>query len=231
MYRSRSIAAAVRQVLDLDSSLQDSVARGYANLSAIARMIKPSIEEMVGRKVDAETITTSLKRLRGRYTVHPPSVARVLAGSLITVRTDLSKLSIRRTLSARMLTRMMMARYRRRLLQVLEGSSVIVLIHERAIHEKLKRGFPRQHITAEETDLAALFIKSPEEITKTPGCVTAMLQQLSRRGINIEEVLSCHTDTILVVGIEEGGRAFDALSELINTCRRLTHSKPEVEEE
>lgn len=224
MYRSRSIAAAVRQLIDLDSALQDGIARGYANLSAIARMIKPRIEETLGRRVDAETITTALKRLRGRYAAQPLSVARVLAGSTITVRTDVSKLSLRRTPQSRVQTRMIVARHRRRLLQVLEGLSVIVIIHEKAIHERVKQGVPRQHVIAEETDLAALFIKSPEEITKTPGCVTAMLQQLSRRGINIEEVLSCHTDTVLVVGIEDGGRAFDALSELINTCRRLTSS-------
>jgi acetolactate synthase small subunit len=46
----------------------------------------------------------------------------------------------------------------------------------------------------------------------------------SRRGINVEEVLSCHTDTTIVVAVEDGGRAFDALSQLINNCRRLAES-------
>ena len=214
----------MRQVVDLDNTLQDSLARGYANLSALARSLRPTVENTLGRKVDVDTIITALKRMKGRYTSNPKAVADVLAKSIITVRTDISKLSLRRTVSAKMLTRTVMSQYKRRLLQVLEGVSVIVIIHERAIHERVKQLFPRQYVVAEKPDLAALFIKSPIEITTTPGCVTAILQQLSRRGINVEEILSCHTDTILVVAIEDGGRAFDVISQLINSCRRLTGS-------
>jgi len=222
MSRNWSIASLVRQLIELDSSLQDSLARGYANLSALARILKPTIEKTSGRRVEIETIVTALKRLRGGYPSNPKPVADILARSTVSVRTDISKLSLKRTLSAKMLTRNVMTQYKRRLLQVLEGVSVIVILHERAIHDRVKQLFPRQQILDEKLDLAALFIKSPEEISITPGCVTAILQQLSRRGINVEEVLSCHTDTVLVVAVEDGGRAFDALGGLINSCRRLT---------
>jgi aspartokinase len=224
MYRNWSIASTVRQVIELDSSYQDSLAEGYANLSALARIVKPTVENALGKKVDVETITTALKRMREKITSTPKPVASVLAKSMITMRTDISKLSLKRTSSTKTLTRIIMAKYKRRLLQVLEGVSVIVIIHERTIHDKLKQLFPRKYVVADKLDLAALFIKSPEEITTTPGCVTAILQQLSRRGINVEEVLSCHTDTTIVVAVEDGGRAFDALSQLINNCRRLAES-------
>ena len=60
------IIAAVRDEIDYDLSLQDALARDYANISAVSRMMQPRISEKLGREVNIESIITSLKRLTGR---------------------------------------------------------------------------------------------------------------------------------------------------------------------
>jgi hypothetical protein len=60
-----AIIAAVRDEIDYDLSLQDALARDYANISAVSRMLQPRISEKLGKEVNIESVVTSLKRLRG----------------------------------------------------------------------------------------------------------------------------------------------------------------------
>ena len=59
-----SIASIVQTLIDKDISIQDSLQRGYGNYSAIARMLKPQVEEILDRKVKVESIITSVKRAK-----------------------------------------------------------------------------------------------------------------------------------------------------------------------
>ncbi|MGP8124593.1 MAG: hypothetical protein ACLQEQ_01835 [Nitrososphaerales archaeon] len=43
--------------------------------------------------------------------------------------------------------------------------------------------------------------------------------QLARRHANIEDTVSCYTDTIIVVKMDNVGEAFETLTELINEER------------
>ncbi|PSN93878.1 hypothetical protein B9Q09_05085, partial [Candidatus Marsarchaeota G2 archaeon ECH_B_SAG-C16] len=56
------------------------------------------------------------------------------------------------------------------------------------------------------------------------GALLPFYSQLSRRGINIDNTVSCYTDTVIVVKMQDAGRAFEALNELI------THEKSKLEE-
>ncbi|HID05503.1 MAG TPA: ACT domain-containing protein [Aigarchaeota archaeon] len=187
--------------------------------------MKPRVEALVGDDVELETIVTSLKRLRGRYNITPAPVAKIISQSTVNLRTDLSKLSLKRNANTRTAVRLLMSRYRGRFLQVLEGVSSMTIIYENKLHERIKRSFQRSQIVAEETNLAALTIISPKEISTTPGCINAILQRLARRGINVEEVVSCYTDTILVIKLIDCGKAFDAINELIIECRHSLKNK------
>jgi predicted amino acid-binding ACT domain protein len=60
----------------------------------------------------------------------------------------------------------------------------------------------------------------PEEIITTPGCVSAFYNQLSRRRVNVEDTVSCYTDTIMVVDMKDASRAFEALTELVGEEQR-----------
>jgi len=67
---------------------------------------------------------------------------------------------------------------------------------------------------------AAITVHSPEEITTTPGCISSFYNQLSRRKVNVEDTVSCYTDTIMVVDTKDASRAFEALTELVGEEQR-----------
>ncbi len=217
---SPSISRVVQEAIDGDLSIQDALQRGYANVSAAARLIKPKVEQLVGSRVTLESVVSAVKRAKLAYKPVVAPIKSVIAESIVNVRTDVAKLSLERSRRVLEAARKMLANYQEEFLQVSESISAVTLIYDQKLHKKIKSFFYRSDVLDEELDLAAVIIHSPPEIVKTPGCLIAFYNQVSRRHINIEDTVSCYTDTILVVRLEDVGRTFAALTDLIASARR-----------
>ena len=215
-----SVTSAVREEVNFDLSVQDALARDYVNLSALARMLVPKVAKRTRRKVRVEGVITALKRLRAAYSPASHDIGKVIAGSVVNVRTHVSKVSVeknRRTLQA---VASMLTKHQEDFIQVSESLSAITLIFDQRLHKRVKKELSGGEILAEGDDLAAIIVQSPEKIVATPGCVIAFYNQLSRRHVNMEDTVSCHTDTIMVVKVKDAGKAFEALTELIDEERK-----------
>jgi aspartokinase len=210
-----SISSAVRDEINYDLSIQDALARDYVNVSALARMLMPHVEARTGRKANQESVITSLKRLRGVYSPATREIREVVGGSVVNVRTHVSKISVEKTKKVLQTVSTMLANHQEDFLQVSESLSAITLIFDQRIHKMVKKELYHADILEEGDDYAAIIVQSPKEIITTPGCVIAFYNQLARRHVNIEDTVSCHTDTIIVVRMRDVGRAFDALTDLI----------------
>ncbi|WP_174449068.1 ACT domain-containing protein [Conexivisphaera calida] len=207
----------------MDPCLHSMLREGLANASAVARSLRPRVESLVGAPVGEEAVLAALKRMRGSGEGGTgQQIARVLAASRLDLKTGLGKMVIRRSQQAADAVGELAARHRRIFLQVLQGISSYTIVYESRIRDEVARAVPPGSAIDESSGLAALTVVSPPEISNTPGVVSAILQRLASRGVNVEEVVSCHTDTIVIVRSEEGGRAFDAVQELISECRSLT---------
>jgi aspartokinase len=220
-----SITDAVKEVVNGDLSFQDSLQRDYCNISALARIIKPQVDKMLGRNTSIESIVTALKRSRGDYEVPEKPIAAILAASSISVKTDVAKLSAKKSKKniekvARSLTQSVDS-----FTSVSESIMSITLVFDDTLLHEVKEMFSSDDILEVEGDLAAIIIHSPEEIIKTPGCAIAFYNQLARRHINIEDTVSCYTDTIVLVRMDQVGKAFNALTDLISSSRRLPRKK------
>ena len=215
-----SVTSAVREEVNFDLSVQDALARDYVNLSALARMLVPKVGKRTKKKVRVEGVITALKRLRGAYSPASHDIGKVIAGSVVNVRTHVSKVSAeknRRTLQA---VASMLSRHQEDFIQVSESLTAITLIFDQRLHKRVKKDLSGGEILSEGDDLAAIIVQSSERIVSTPGCVIAFYNQLSRRHVNMEDTVSCHTDTIMVVKVKDAGKAFEALTELIDEERK-----------
>jgi len=220
-----AITSAVRDEINYDLSVQDALARDYANISALARMFQPRIEEKLGAKVNMESIITSLKRLRGSYTPASEEIRIVIAESVVNVRTHVSKISVEKTRRALEAVSSMLASHQQDFIQVSESLSAITLIFDQKLHKKIQSNLADSVILEEGDDYAAIIVQSPPLIMQTPGCVINFYNQISRRHVNIEDTVSCFTDTIIVVKMKEVGKAFSALTELITEERKRLEAK------
>ena len=219
MLATKNITKSVRAIIDNDLSFQDAMQRGYCNLSAMARIIKPSIDAIVGTDVDIESIVTALKRTRKDYKVPYASVEPIIAGSKISLRTDVAKLSIAKNKkTVEKIAKPLTVHYDS-FISVSESVNSVTLIFDQLILEKMKSIFADDTLEVE-SNLAAIIVQSPEEIIKTPGCALIFYNQLARRHVNIEDTISCYTDTIMLVNMNDVAKAFNALTELITESRK-----------
>ena len=220
---SSSVTRAVKDEIGSDLSIQDAIARDYVNLSALSRMLIPKIASRMGKKpkdVSEVGITTAIKRLRSSYSASSPRVSRVIARSAVNVRTHVSRLSVEKTKRSVQTVSILLSTYPNDFIQVSESLSSITLIFDQRLHARVKRSLAGAEVLEEGEGGAAITVHSPEEIITTPGCISAFYNQLSRRKVNVEDTVSCYTDTIMVVDMKDASRAFEALTELVGEEQR-----------
>ena len=217
-----SISKTVQTLIDEDLSLQDALQRDYGNYSAIARMLMPKVKEAVNSDVNLESVITSVKRAKANYTILQGKITRVVAGSVLNIRTDMAKVSVDKTKRNLEKIRKTLASFSGEFLQVIEGNSVVTLISDLNSFNKISSIFTKNDVIDQKQNLATVIIRSPDEIIDTPGCVQAFYNAVSRRHINIEETMSCYTETIIVLAMEDVSKAFAALTDLITEARRKT---------
>ena len=217
-----SISKTVQNLIDEDLSLQDALQRNYGNYSAIARMLMPKIKESVNSDVNLESVITSVKRAKTNYTILQGKITKVVAGSGLNIRTDMAKVSVEKTKKNLEQIRKTLATFSGEFLQIIEGNSVVTLISDLYSFNKVSSIFDKDDVIDQKQNLATVIIRSPDQITSTPGCVQAFYNAVSRRHINIEETMSCYTETIIVLAMEDVSKAFAALTDLITAARRKT---------
>ena len=221
----KSITEAVREMVGGDLSFQDSLQRDYCNISALARLIKPQIDHMLGKDTSIESIITALKRSKYDYNVQEKPIASILAASTITVNTDVAKISAKKSKKTIEKVAKAMIQGAGNFISMSESIMSITLVFDDLLLQDVKVMFSYDDILEMENGLAAIIVHSPEDIIKTPGCAIAFYNQLARRHINIEDTVSCYTDTIVLVKMEQVGKAFNALTDLISNSRKMAKKK------
>src|SRR5919199_6399942 len=221
----KSITEAVRGIVSNDISFQDSLQRDYCNISALARIIKPHIDQMLSKNTSIESIITALKRSRHDYDISEKPIAGILASSTITVNTDVAKVSAKKSKKTIEKVAKAMINNAGNFISISESIMSITLVFDDVLLQDVKVMFAYDDILEIENGLAAIIVQSPEEIIKTPGCAIAFYNQLARRHINIEDTVSCYTDTIVLVKMEQVGKAFNALTDLISNSRKMAKKR------
>jgi aspartokinase len=221
----KSVTETVREIVSSDLSFQDSLQRDYCNISALARIMKPQIDQMLSKNTSIESIITALKRSRYEYDVRQKPIASILAASTITVNTDVAKVSARKSKKTIEKVAKAMIQGVGNFISISESIMSITLVFDDLLLQDVKVMFASDDILEIENGLAAIIVQSPEDIIKTPGCAIAFYNQLARRHINIEDTVSCYTDTIVLVKMEQVGKAFNALTDLISNSRKMAKKR------
>jgi len=217
-----SLSRTVQSLIRDDSPLQDALRRGYANYSAIARLLKPRVEEALGRKVALEGLITAVKRAKPGFA---PSLEylKIIAGSVINLRTDVAKISMEKTRRNLEKARHISADFPEAFFQVLEGATTLTLVTDQRIFTRIQSVFREVETLEEKENLTAIIVQSPRGIVDTPGCIASFYNSISMAQINIEETISCFTETIIVLRMEDAARAFSLLTDFIANARKTAY--------
>ncbi len=207
-----------------DPVLRQCLARGIANYSRIARLLRRPVSRELGREVSTDSIKMALIRLAQRIGAgeYPgDDVLRVLAGSSIEVRTGVSVLSLRPDALPRLYPLLPEIAPRARFFAVMHSVLAVTLAIDDTLVERILGEIGRDQLLGMGRGYAAIVIVSPEDVMKVPGIIAYISNLLALNNINIIHIESCYTDTILIVDRHEMEKAFTLLMEHIETAKTL----------
>ncbi len=222
MYKGKGISEAVRKIIDSDPCMQEALAARVVSYSELARRIHPMVERLVGEEVSVNSIKIALTRYtppQARERAPRRRVLDLLARSSLELRSSVAVVTAYRDKFRAAMEAILGIEAKARLLLVLQSINTFTMIIDEEHLDKILEVLG-DSVVEEYRNQAAVIIVSPEDLVKTPGFVAHVTSLIASEGINITQIESSYTDTILVLDKDDAIRAFDILNKSIEIARQ-----------
>ncbi len=221
----QSLSEIVRRIVDADPCIQDCLSRGLVNYSELARRIKPLVESEAGRDATIEAIKAALIRysskLRSQGLQTPQRrLLEVLARSALELRTGVTVATVRLHVLPKLAETVKELVGRTRLLFLMQSISSVTITVSSEYFDYLRERLGEDSFIEVYRDQAVLVIVSPREIIEVPGFIAHITGILANNGINVNQIESVYTDTILVMKLDDALKAFQLLREAIEVAKK-----------
>jgi hypothetical protein len=212
-------ASVVEDLVRESPLLEEGLAIGVLNLSALARRLRPRVEAALARRASDAAVMMALKRLAPRAIPPERPVVKLLRQLRdLTVRSSLVEFTYRS--SPTLLER------QRDLLHAIARERDVFLTHTQGVYEatliasarlapKIEAAFKGERLVSRLDDLSAIVIPLPAKSVDTPGVHYTLLKQLALRGLNVVEVVSTYGELTIIVAKEDVDRAFSILKRFL----------------
>jgi aspartokinase len=211
----KTVAEEIREIIAESPFLEDGLARGIINCSALAREIRPRVEAALYKDVSEGAVVMALKRLAGNLARNRPVLQPVLRkmGDL-TVRSNLMEFTFRKSRSTLARQQELLDRVKdwgEEFLTFTQGVYETTIICSATVATTVEDVFAKETRTARLVGLAAIIIRLPEETVETPGVHYSILKQLAWNNINVVEVVSTYTELTVILSRVQVDQAFSVL--------------------
>ncbi len=217
-----SVSAAVRRIIDSDPSLKECVSRGIVNYSQLARHIKPWVDTLVGSESSLQAIKMAIARYTpGRdHLGHPRRrILEVIAKSSVELRSGVGLVTSYSRGLQRVGKDLESLAEKSRLFLLLSGLKTFTIVVDEELLDPITEKLGEYAIKTYKGQ-AALIVVSPEEIISTPGVVAYLTGVLAKESINLTQIESIHTDTILILEERQAPKALETLYKAIRLARQ-----------
>lgn len=225
-----SIAEAVRFVVSKNQSLIECLSEGLVNYTWLAEKIADEVAKISERKrVNLDAIKAALIRyeeeLKKEKQALMKSVGKVLAKSTLELQNDITVLTVKKYTVERKLKEILEVASRSRFFNFTQGKKSYTFVISQEDEENVERMIEREDILDKVEKQSALVMISPYDIMFTPGVVNFLTRLMYLNGINITQIMSCYTDTILIISKEDSVKAFKLLQDVIEQQRAVEESE------
>jgi len=192
--------------------LEEILAEGIANHSALARIMRPQFEEKLLKSVQIGSIVMALKRIES--TLQKKGVQKELKADEIIVRSNLVEYTFSHTEETSAKLRLLLNSFEKNsnaFFTVTEGVFELAVIVSAKHMATVENAYKEIRQIAKRTNLSALILRLPKENVTTPGVYYSILKRLNWEGINVIDVVSTNTEFTLILNDDEVSRAFALL--------------------
>lgn len=204
------VTEVTRKILRTNPSYLDAIANSIANYRSIARQIIPKIENELKVKPSIEAIVNIIRRTDFNK-MDLDKIKEIISKSKIELKSDVVILQLKE--NEQDISKIFNSK-KKFIYAIGSPEYLTVILDEDLMKElKLKNQFKL------EKGLSAIKIISPEEIADTAGVISFMIKELMREQINIEELVSRHNETNIIVNNTQAALTFECIQNLIHECR------------
>lgn len=219
---SSNVSSIVRKLITSRPFVKECLVEGVVNYSALARLLTRELESMEVR-ASHSAVKVALTRIRRDLLKSEESLRsklkHILSSSVLQLQTDLKVVTVRKHSILLKLPDVAKVMETSRFSQLLQGVNTFTVIISRENFNELLKHLSMNDVVEVLEDQAAVILISPREIVETPGVVAFVTSTLYENNINITQIVSCYSDTIILVDSSKISDAFRVLESLIKSMR------------
>lgn len=209
----------VEDIVGKSPFLEEGLSKGIINLSSLARIIQPQIQQKLMKDIKPGAIMMALKRLSKKIKpTNNQRLSSVLKNiSDITVRSNISEFAFDNSSS--------LLEKQRQLLEKISSEKNNFFTFSSGVYETslfvsqnleilVKKIFQDEKLRYNMKDLSAITLILPKEAVFVPGVYYSVLKALAWEGINFVEVVSSYTELTIILQNSNVDKAFSVLKNL-----------------
>lgn len=214
-----SIGKITEELINKSPFLREAMTDDLINISALARKLKPEIEEVTGKEVKEGAIVMAIKRMTpGLYHRLNVKITNVMGelGDFL-VRSNLSDFTFENSESLKTKQADLIHEINKEndsFFTLCKGVSETTFIVNTQHDDLIKRMFNGEKLKSHTQDLASVTVKLPVVNTEIYGIYYYILKHLAWEGINIVELVSTSNEFTIVVKQDDVDKAFKILMQI-----------------
>lgn len=240
-YNILSIPAAVNSIITHNQPVYSCLKAKIVNYHALAKLIKPDVEKLVGRRTTTNTLVVAIKRFSDNIHREINGIERptnTLRDATITLTSDVADVTIRPKKSEfpAVLKKVIdISSHLDESPDILKSSNLIKLIaDEKEYRSRLRSELQkktRSYVLRELTGLSRLTIHLSTELEgRDPSFPLFISELLYKHGVNVIHSYIAE-DTIVIVSKSDGPRAYEIIQREIVLAKRVVNKPKRIKNE
>jgi hypothetical protein len=214
-----SIGKVTEDLINRSPFLREAMTEDLINISALARKLKPEIEQIVGKEVKEGAIIMAIKRMTpGLYHRLNLKITKVMGdlGDFL-VRSNLIDYTFENSDSLKNKQGELIDEINKdndSFFALCKGVTETTFIVNAQKKEVVERIFKNDKLKSNTNDLASVTVKLPKINTEIYGIYYYILKHLAWEGINIIEIVSTSNEFTVIVKQDDVDKAFKILMQI-----------------
>lgn len=212
-----TVAEAAQKIVKRSRYLTEAMSKGIINTSALARYIKPELEQMIQKKVSNPALIMALNRMSNTLT-KPPVFKNVFKTPPDMIfRSNLIEITVAnsQTLIEKFPKLLHLSDNNAKYFFTLtKGNFETTIIASRDLEGKINTLLKEETILSHFENLSSITIRLPKQAIQTPAIFYFFLKSLAWEEVNIIEIVSAYLELTIILEEKEVNKAFAILKSL-----------------
>ncbi len=216
-----TVSNIIEQIISDTPFLEEYIAKGFINISSLARDLQPEIQKKLGKPIKEAAITMSINRLKiSTSQLHSKKVKSILKEITdVSVRSSLADYTFKNSANLRVciLKLMIEIEHNHEIFFTLsQGIYESTIIINKNLSKKVNQIFKNENCLHLEDNITAINIKLPEINTEIKGIYYMIFRHFANNNINIKDVVSTSNELTILIDSKDSEKAFSTINKIKN---------------